>query len=994
MTAPVLSMGFDPRAENALSMITGLDAFIARHKGDVADDGTGIFCLNNANIILNNMHFEIALSGYMPNGTATTEGQSLFILGYIYAYKATGRQDYLDKAKLYFDAYLTVFYPNKPIPAVPSEWHCHWAVNGKQPFETLGPVNYASPSQSGMWDFPVQFVNGYGQVPQGYPYYGEKLGRLFNVYTGEMNWDSVTGTPSGQVFDIDYFVFDGKQKMLLNGDTLSDDLTTEPVGRIKLAAKYGAFNGTLNVAYVTRSGFSIGRNQPFEGWPMWQHVDPAEYGNAEDAEQWFCEAAWLLYEITKDIKYLRAHQSSMLVLRNASNLGEQTLMFRYGTDTMTPYTEGISFGWNYCHNAQATITRNSNGYIWIQKTEELFEEDTSQVAIEQSALINKINEWSYIRIDWWWSCTLGADESHINMYVTTGDTIDFDAPKTVWRQGVAYQGSNSVDEWNIGLRNFVMDTDAAGNQFVMLDGKAFVPYGNAVSYAVDYWWGIFNDPNRNDYTGAVFIPDGSSGCVLGFWSSTPTTRPLKSITYRQDPSIPGPMAVSIKDANGWTWEYTLPFVTDWYTCPLDWSMFTLSTYQTNGGPRPSYPAVHNSLTQVSVGTPSSSSAPCYARFYCFNDVPPMYSGTRFMTHFKLHTNVHTDFTAFIGDVEIEGTLPLIPRYSPGLVPFDTNYSRKKNQREYWRSTPYTGYQFPVVWHLGGYTDYMNNVIDYFYDAQQAYTAKHGIVGPMSPVYVWPRYDNIQYGNADTFVDIEYGNQEPWAGYFSRAFLGACRLWESIVQAGQPLPWKLQVVCENYVKYIAKFMREHSGLTPTVFPSTGLPYNDGYDPDPAKSNPDHTGHMTAHWMAGAILLIMNGSQLTTDLQTIIEGCQVEFENTYVRAYDEDAHMSGGFSPWVGGHMFYGFWAGEIIRALSLYVIYRDWLLRGPATAPQPLDNGPAFVESEDGLEMLLEDGTDLLYNLPISSGALDSIDLEDTEEIDLENDSTTYISTEH
>lgn len=985
-------MGFDTRAENALSMLRGLDNFIQRHIGDAASDGTGVFCMNTRNIILNNMHFEIALSGYMPNGTATTEGQSLLILGYVYAYKATGDTYFLDKAKLYFDAYLSVFYPNLPIPPTPQEWHCHWAVNGKQPFETIGPVNYGSPSQSGMWDFPVQFVNGYGYVPRGYPYYGEKLARIWNVYEGEMNWNSVTGTPSGKIYPVEWFVFDGNQYMTLDGDTLDTPVAAgTPIGTIKLAAPYDTFNGTLNIAFGTRSGFSIGRNQPFEGWPMWQHVDPAEYGNAEDAEQWFCEVAWMLFDITKDVKYLRAHESSMFTLVNAVNLGEQTLLFRYTKDAQTPYTEGISFGWNYCHNAQASITRAPNGYIYISKTEELFDEDDSQVAIEQSALINKVNEWSYIRGDWWFSTGLD-NEAHINVFITTGDTIDFDAPKTVWRTPVPWWTTTAkgVIEQTLALRNFIMDADASGTEYVMLDGKSFVPYGNAVSSAVNLQWGLFGDPNRNDFTGTVYIPDGSSGCVLGFWSSTPTTRPLKSITYRQQQGIPGPLAVSIKDANGWSWEYTLPFVTDWYTCPLDWSMFTLSTYQTNTGTRPSAPAVHNALTQITVGSPSGSSAPCWGEFYCFNDVPPMYSGTRFMSHFKMVTQVHEAFAAYIGDIEVMNTQPLIPRYSPGLVPFDTNYSRKKGLREYWRSTPYTGYQIPIVWQMGGYTDYMNNVIDYFYDAQQAYTAAHGIVGPMSPVYVWPRYDNVQYGKADTFVDVEYGTQEPWGGYFSRAFYSACRLWEALVTAGQPVPAKLRTVVENYIAYIADFMRTHDNYTPTVFPSTGVPYNDGWDPDPEKSNPDDTGHMTAHWLGGAVLVAMNGCSRQADCETIIEGCMIEFERTYVRAYDEDAHMSGSFSPWVGGNMFYGFWAGEIIRAFGLYIGYRNWKLLGAAQTPVDL----YFVEAENGDEVLLEDGTDLLYNAPMTTNALVPITQEDDYEIDLEADATKFILTEY
>lgn len=214
----------DTIAQNARSIMQGLEEFIERHTGEVAPDGSGAICMNTSDIILNNMHYEVALSGYMPNGTATTEGQSLLIMGYIEAYKATKQPFFLEQAKRFWKSYLKQFYKdNEYVPPVPQTWRCHWAINGKAPFTTHGPVNYASPSQSGAWNIPVIFENGVGHLPRGEPYYCEKLARLYFVMDGVALWDSVTAEPEDGGFRVpfEYFVDDRGLRLDAIGDDVS-----------------------------------------------------------------------------------------------------------------------------------------------------------------------------------------------------------------------------------------------------------------------------------------------------------------------------------------------------------------------------------------------------------------------------------------------------------------------------------------------------------------------------------------------------------------------------------------------------------------------------------------------------------------------------------------------------------------------------------------------------------------------------------------------------
>lgn len=961
--------GLDMNVVNVDSILVGFQNFLDRHTGDVSDAGDGIYCINTSDVLMNNLHYEVALSGYMPNGTSTTEGQSLLILGYLHLHRAfTARgieNNYLAQAKRFMEAYLKYFYRDTPIPNSPTIWRCHWAINGKMPFRTFGPVNFQDPSASGAWDIPVQFNKGVGYVPAGAPYYGEQVTRVYNVYDGKMNWDNVMATPKGGrgTYDMEFFVDDRKVRMDYDGDEIDDGVpqTTYPTRYIQLKDK--TFTGVLNISFACRSGHIIDRNHPFEGWPMWQHVEKAYYGNSGDSEEWFCEALYMMFQITKEQRYLKAFQSCAATLWNMANLPSQNVMFIRDTahTTYTPFTEGISYWWNVCKNADAVIARNpSDGYIRIEKTEELFIEDSSQVAIEQMALINKVDTNSYINMEF----GINADPNmapiaKMNVFCRVSDSL---VPETgrVYRHPVWTNNSINPIFRNYYLRNMVAFTDQNGAEYVMMNGQSFVPYNSAKADThVEY--GILGDGNRNDFCGSVMVPDSSSGVVLGFWGAEPATRSLQSLTYKYTNSVP--LAVYVTDAAGWKWQYILPGAgsNQWMTVNIPWGGMTLMKSQNNSGPRPSAPAVNNALTQIQVGLPDDAPDQVGSMvLYCYGPVPPFFTGWGYMNWFKFMIVDHYDFVANIGTIQVLGTQELRAKYTPGVIPFSTNYSQKKGKVEFYRGTPYTGYVYPVCFLLQGKLDAVQNCIDYFYDAQIAWHDKKGVWGPMAPVYVWPRWDNVNYGAPETFVYLEWGDHVPWAGYYSRAIFSAAHCWEEMKKLGYPIPDKLKIVCERWMTYLADFMDKNDDNTPTVFPLEGLPYNDGYDPNPDVSSPDHTGHMTAHFLCAAIMM-KNAGSTHPRLDRIIEGCVREFERTYYVSQGRTEHMSGSYTSYAGGNYFYGFWAGEIMRAFGMLLEYRSHQWREPVSS---VESDLWRIGMEDGSTLLTQDGGEFMYDNPV------------------------------
>jgi len=72
-------------------------------------------------------------------------------------------------------------------------------------------------------------------------------------------------------------------------------------------------------------------------------------------------------------------------------------------------------------------------------------------------------------------------------------------------------------------------------------------------------------------------------------------------------------------------------------------------------------------------------------------------------------------------------------------------------------------------------------------------------------------------------------------------------------------------------------------------------------------------------------------LLAGLDGLIEACVTELQTHYVVTPVPGQPMNGCWSPAVrlgtDNGMFFGFWAGEILRGLGLYILYRNL---GPGT----------------------------------------------------------------
>ena len=171
---------------------------------------------------------------------------------------------------------------------------------------------------------------------------------------------------------------------------------------------------------------------------------------------------------------------------------------------------------------------------------------------------------------------------------------------------------------------------------------------------------------------------------------------------------------------------------------------------------------------------------------------------------------------------------------------------------------------------------------------------------------------MDFGDTDTFVNYFYRTNTPWSGYFPRAMLAVCRMYQDEQKRNGSVSNDLTTVCDNWVNYLAQFSKDNSGKFPASFPAEGAPYNE--------DNDDFGGHMEANFLSGACKLALAGNP-NPNLPYLIEALHTEILNNY-HVLEPGHYMNGSYSSWTGGGQFFGFWAGDILKGLGLYIQYKN------------------------------------------------------------------------
>ena len=928
--------------DNAYQMVEGQFKFLARNTGLTTDNKTQHYVLNPDNVLANNRHF-IAQTQWeaQPDGDATTEGQSLQILGAIHCYQATKEPYYLEKAKEYFDAYHLAFYRGVPFPDLPSTaLRCNWICNGKAPVLANYPLDPEYPTHGGFKGVLFNWVNGQTKIPSGAPNYGEYLDAVWFAFPerASLGWNQVNATAymwledgttdwktKAPTYDVDWIIDRTGRKVDSNGDVLEQGITSQ-IGTVQL--KDTSINGNYRFNYATRNpvehgGYMFKRNERWHNRPVNVPID--NYGsldfadNASDAELWFCLASKMLWDITGERKHYLAWQCSLLTCYGYSDIDRFDMFFRKSTIATTPFTDGISYDYFYPSDRIATYSRDAEGYIVINQSA------SAQTTLEQQSIWFKFNNNSKFHIE----CG-GVDTTGVALGLAVKMTVNktkVEEGSTLYRCGIPNTNPNgSITVMDVPMNHFTRVKRPDGGEYLTADMRNVSDYGSNTVTRFEYVSGIAGKYYDNVITSTM---DGDGGMVVGFYIYDDERQDLKSFTYR---TYNDDFNLRVTDPDGWRWWTMLPASGgEWVTKDLTQLDFKLNSYQPNHVEGDEQPAAVT-LTQLEDFTLLLDDDPIDGvsgriDWYCINDLPELYNdgGTgdySVLVNLTFNDSTDSGYTARLGNCTIRDYMLDSLAYTPGLIPFSNITDPYAQLYSGWRGLPYPGYQLPTVWCFKGTTIdtvRLNNSIKFLCDSQDGFTNKfHPTVpGPCAQAFVWNRQDALAYLPAgekvDTFI-MDHWYSEAWSGYEPRAFYAGCNVVYELWSRGDyAIPSNIIQYCKNWMNYLKWFMKNNDGHAPTRFKNNGEVIYDGFTP-----------HMSGLWLAGACSMAIAGYPDDELIQMLFDEVQSYYEvitsNHVMNGTWAAAIRSGTPTTAENNSMFFGFYSGEVLRGLGLYIEY--------------------------------------------------------------------------
>ena len=932
------------------SMMQGHLLFLKKNTGRTDDATKQHYVFNPEMILSNNRHFIArAQMEAQPNGDATTEGQSLQIIGFCYAYMATGISDYLQAARDCFDAYIEHFYAGQPIPNSPQRYICNWLVNGKEPVLANWPVDLQFPTHSGFKGQMMNFVNGKTQIPHGEPYWGEYVDKVTFAFDGALGWDSIVGAvkginPDGSTdwnsdgiqYDCEWVISYTGQK--ITGDAfkgydidgnyregsgwiLSENHPVSEIGTVQLGNHNVQGNHKLNWGNrqpVEHGGYMMQRNEVWHNRPLnvpvavdkgdGQGRPYGQLGNASDAEQWFADAAYLLYKITGESKYWTVWQCVIETVTEYSNIDSVDRFFRQEVGANTPWTDGISYDYQYPSGNPVGYIRDENGYIGVTVAE------AGSNTMEQQAVWYLCDNNSKVRTTIGGRGNLGTNLNvEVTISMANGKT-EPEANWTVWKATLPYP-PNQPTIIDTKMDEFLQLRREDGSEFVMADARSVVNYGDSENTMM-FQDGIID--GRRAQVSYNTLRNSSSGVIIGFWLTKAERLDVTSIVMKSNMDLD----IGITDDDGWYWHWRVASTgNQWKTVQLPRSGLVINDYQANLGVPPASPR-YSTVDQIEI-TQAANNPSGEFTWYSVNEMPRRYNlGKRNLMKYSMNVrNSESGFSYKVGDCMVVDYLDGDLFCTPGVIPFSNIYTEGSQQFDGWHGMPYPGYQYPFVWLFRpNFETRLNNMVEFMYQSQTWFQGRFGTLGPGASAYVWNRWDNYKYGTPDTWTMYHWGDGHAWAGYQPRAYFGAARAWYELVLEGKTVPPKLITYVENWTRFLSKTMEANGGYSPTDFTTDGRVI---CDPN------DFTGHMCGLFLAGACISYLAGSK-PTGIENLIEMLASELNRNYEITPTPDHVMNGSWSPALrlntgsgpeNNGMFFGFWSGEILRGLGLYLLYK-------------------------------------------------------------------------
>jgi hypothetical protein len=803
----------------------------------------------------NAMQYEEGRGGYFPTNSGTTETQALLIRGALRAYAATGVTTYLDNARKYADALIKYYFFETEAPTT-GLWPCQWIVNAGDTFYTKGPVSSVSSQLNGSVGTVVAFVSGLATIAD--------LATVYRAFSsdGTLTWSNVFAEVStGTEYTIDSYYDKSGNKFTLSGTTSTFTGTTVPskAGQVQLAGAQATLTGNakLNYSIYTATAVPFGTN--FECWPMWRSMDEGEWNCAADSLHWLYDAFELLitHDATQTARWARSRDA----------------ILRMWTECLTWDT-----GLYVCKKtADATAAYNNDPLTFYI---------TEQSGVEYVTPNVPSSPVGYVRTT-----------RDSNGYIST--VLPLDAARTKFRwanESIYINGIFTADTDCLKLA--IGSSGAQASRVILTDS-------NGYTYQCRYVFGPGTVP-----TNITSIPLS--------WFNAGYSWNTGAISYWGDGSGYHGSLQNGSDGFGFPLSPSVPSITLTYTTANTTVQYRVTD---SGGQRAAVTLAVGTHTIIITATSgnivnldflNNAETPVAIVIGSISGVHTLVSGIKIR-------KVWIDFestaasTIKIGDVYFSGapTRETVA-YSGGGLPFQLSSNSPRGSTAgltaaNFQGPYYMGYQNPVP--FIGLNDYTNAEImmNMMIAAQAAYLTSTGVTGPVAPVYIPLTWDSIMFGTADTFCWTGPDPNTFWGGFQYRAFAAVADFWQQCVAApvSNGAVTKAATFTNSFLTWLDTWLTENP--TEVMIPST---FNAAVEPTVVYSDPQ----MISLALKGAIFAKKAGADSAV-CKRVISSLYALLVNFNITGGD----MDGSFTPDPTGGVFYGYWAGELLDTLALYIL---------------------------------------------------------------------------
>jgi phage-related protein len=858
---------------------------------------------NSTKLPLNSYHSEPGRRNYFPETCGTSEAtficaEAIFILAKWnknrnnLTLSNAQRQYGIDSLETCFQ----VLYRNQQPPTNSStRWLPHWLYNGRGVAEVKGATVTPNFLQSGYFDVAITFTNGVGTLPN-------TLSDVYKIYSGDLLWKFVfSPTISGTDYTIDYWIDKYNRKIIFATGDLTTNNTGHPAGTVRLTTN---FSGTVKAVYALYTGTFIPNNTVLEAFPMWRNClsgSDLEINHALDASHWAYNTYELAYELTNDIKYLRALNATRESTIVASNVKNESFIFKKDTFTTDPFsyagTQLVRI-----NGKTGTVTRQTSGsLIGGLRVQHDFSLSTIYGQLElqnfavQSIFARTVTMYAEFTVNintiLYFGLSTSADPQDLTKmyylpFVCAANTIYTQTFKPEqflkWSTRTFWHPTNADD----GMYTYSGAGGSATTSRLMSTVPSSIYFGESIDVCVS----------------RLQLSNGSgfSGGGLALLENRP--RIPADIYYK----LSGNCQLWVKDASDKKFWLTLPTSATWTDYQIDWGNLTPEV----SGDTPN-------LVDPITGIEFKTTGTCDLHVWWFGARPEPIPASSYV--YK-HTVVNKSSASCIwvmGDVEVKNSPLNELAYSPGVFPFTANYVG--TSRVSWFGSPYVGYCSAVFWWRCGLLSNAKQVAEFKLAAQNSYTkdSPSGIVGVFRQVYNWARWDAIARPPYNVFVDQGADPNIAWEGYAHRAVDFIAEYWYK-----NPSDVAAKQVTMRFLTWLYGWFKQREDNNLTIQTPTDYP--------PPQTAAPQSNYVCPH--GGLLIRACVWANLAGGDKSVTIGClkylldflNSEYVSTGVMAGTWTKSQDNFTVSSVVYKKYFSFWHTEIIKSLVILDELKDQL----------------------------------------------------------------------